>query len=62
MLHSVLFIYMKIWDGEKRALFVAISVYILCFALTATTAFEWEAVVTSNQTELFHKSVNIYYL
>ncbi|ODM89987.1 FMRFamide receptor, partial [Orchesella cincta] len=38
--------------GEKRAGSIASAMYILCFAFTAPTAFEWELVAAGNQTSL----------
>ncbi|ODM93393.1 FMRFamide receptor [Orchesella cincta] len=40
----------KIYCTEKSALCVSILVYMACFALTATTPFEWRATTVLNQT------------
>ncbi|ODM88627.1 FMRFamide receptor, partial [Orchesella cincta] len=46
----------KIYCTEMRALGVSILVYVTCFALTATTPFEWRAVVDLNQTEEYNET------
>ncbi|CAL8068526.1 unnamed protein product [Orchesella dallaii] len=39
----------KIYCTEERALYVSFTVYVISFALTASTAFEWRAIVATNE-------------
>ncbi|CAL8068528.1 unnamed protein product [Orchesella dallaii] len=39
----------KIYCTEERALYVSVTAYMISFALTASTPFEWRAVVATNE-------------
>ncbi|ODM93655.1 FMRFamide receptor, partial [Orchesella cincta] len=47
----------KIFCTEERALRVAIAVYLICFALTASTPFEWRAAIAPNQTSPHNETI-----
>ncbi|ODM93653.1 FMRFamide receptor, partial [Orchesella cincta] len=47
----------KIYCTEERAIRVAVAVYLLCFALTASTPFEWRAAIAPNQTGPFNETI-----
>ncbi|CAL8137204.1 unnamed protein product [Orchesella dallaii] len=46
----------RIYCTEKRAFFISISVCVACFALTATTPFEWIPAVNTEHLEKFNET------
>ncbi|ODM90233.1 FMRFamide receptor [Orchesella cincta] len=47
----------EIYCTEQRALFVSVAVYMICFALTASTPFEWNAAIAANQTGALNETI-----
>ncbi|CAL8123658.1 unnamed protein product [Orchesella dallaii] len=47
----------KVFCTEERAFRVAIAVYLICFAVTASTMFEWRAAIAPNQTNAWNETI-----
>ncbi|XP_035706948.1 FMRFamide receptor isoform X3 [Folsomia candida] len=48
---------LKVLCTEERAVKVAIGVYLICFAVTSPTPFEWTAATVANSTNSFNETI-----